>query len=100
VGLSLEEAGKLKGPIRRDPTGAGEFIDANNVTWDVKSPTSRFPPEKGGFSVATDVPKIQMELRLGENVIIDTTDLSAEHVAALKKELDALGLGARVIWWP
>ncbi|MFI8709568.1 hypothetical protein ACIGHG_21485 [Bacillus sp. NPDC077411] len=29
VGLSLEESGKVKGPITRDPSGKAEFFDAN-----------------------------------------------------------------------
>jgi len=99
VGIEMERAGVLEGPIRRDPTGAGEFIDANGVTWDVKQFNSNYPPRSGGFDVATDAGKVDWELSLGENVILDTKNLSPSAVQALRQEAITRGWGDRVIFW-
>ncbi|WP_207706006.1 hypothetical protein, partial [Clostridium sp. HBUAS56010] len=51
VGLNVEESGKIKGPIVRDPSGKAEFFDANGQAWDVKSFNSNFKPKKGGYTL-------------------------------------------------
>lgn len=49
VAVALEESGKLKTPIRRDPRPeGGDFIDAEGKVWDVKAFDARWPPQKGG----------------------------------------------------
>jgi RHS repeat-associated protein len=101
VGLDLESQGKLKGPITRDPNPAGgEFIDADGVKWDVKRFNSKFPPKKGGFDAARDMGKIEGEIGKGENVIVDTADMSPADVQTLKNAVNAKGLSDKVIFYP
>lgn len=100
IGLGAEEAGLVPGPIVRDPTGAAEFIDANNQAWDVKGFRSGFPASAGGFDVTTDVAKIERELRSGHNVIIDTGFLTESDLHSLQEEVDRRGISDRVVYWP
>ena len=100
VGLGLESQGKLKGPIVRDPSGAAEFIDAEGTKFDVKAFNSNFPVRKGGFSLERDVAKIESEIESGENVILDTENLTDEHIQQLREEITAKGLDDRVLWYP
>lgn len=100
IGLGAEEAGLVPGPIVRDPTGAAEFIDANNQAWDVKGFRSGFPASAGGFDVTTDVAKIERELRSGHNVIIDTGFLTETDLHSLQEEVDRRGISDRVVYWP
>jgi len=100
VGLSSVESGKIPGPISRDPSGAAEFIDANGTSWDVKGFNSNFPPEKGGFDLTRDLGKVQDEIAGGENVIIDTGQMSPGDVQSLRSALDTHGLQDRVVWYP
>lgn len=100
VGLALEAQGKLKPKIKRDPSGAAEFIDGNGIKWDVKSFNSKFPPKKGGFTVEKGTRKIEEELRKGENVILDTTNLSPGHVEQLRGAVEAKAWGDKIVWFP
>jgi hypothetical protein len=100
VGLACEENGKIPGPITRDPSGAAEFIDGNGTPWDVKGFNSQFPPEKGGFDVATDLARVQGEVQSGENVIVDTTKMTPADVTSLQSAVDSAGLGKNVVWYP
>jgi hypothetical protein len=100
VGLGLEKDGKVPGPITRDPTGAAEFIDGQGTKWDVKGFNSDFPPKKGGFSLARDAGKVDKSLASNENVMLDTSKMKPEDVAALKQEGQARGWGDRVQYWP
>ncbi len=102
VGLELEESGMLTPVIKRDPTGKAEFIDGNGTKWDIKTFDSRFPPRKGGFSLQRDMGKIKSELEQGENVILNTENLSGQHVQELRGAVDALdpALKSRILWFP
>lgn len=100
VGLSSVEQGKIPGPIRRDPSGNAEFLDANNTPWDVKSFNSNFPPSKGGFELTRDLGKVQSEVDQGENVILDTTNLAPNHVDQLRSAITTQGLHNNVVWYP
>lgn len=100
VGLSLEESGRIPGPIKRDPTGAAEFIDAGGTKWDVKSFNSSFPPRKGGFELNGSISKIEGELVKGENVILDTTCLTPNHTQDLRRAVEARGWSDRIRWYP
>jgi hypothetical protein len=86
VAVSLEEGGQVQGPIQRDPSGAADFIDGNGTHWDVKGLNSHQPKANGGFDLATDTAKIDNELGLGENVMVDTAKMTPGDVAALKAE--------------
>jgi hypothetical protein len=100
VGLTLEGRGDLKPPIKRDPSGAAEFIDGDGVKWDIKGFNSNFPPKKGGFSLNRDLGKIEAELNKGENVILDTTQLSSVHIQQLRDAIEAKGWSGKIRWYP
>jgi len=86
VAVSLEESGQVPGPIQRDPTGAADFIDGSGKHWDVKGFNSHQPPSQGGFDLATDTAKVDTSLSLGENVMVDTAQMTPGDVNALKAE--------------
>jgi hypothetical protein len=100
VGLALEENGQLLGPIQRDSTGRAEFIDAHSVRWDIKSFNSHHPPSKGGYELNDCLSKIAHELVKDENVIIDTTDLTPDHIQELHSAIEAQGWSGRILWYP
>jgi RsiW-degrading membrane proteinase PrsW (M82 family) len=97
VGLRLEEDGQLKGPIRRDPSGNAEFIDGASQQWDVKGFHSGYE-NRYDFDVAMTA--IERELATGENVVLDTTYLSPQHVdelmAGVQSRSDWVG---RIVWY-
>lgn len=101
VGIALERNGKLKGPIRRDhrPDG-GDFVDADGKIWDVKAFDSRWPPKKGGFKLDRDINKIDKVLKQGEYVILDTQNLSAEHIKKLLDIIVSRGWSDKILWYP
>jgi hypothetical protein len=102
IAADLEDVGKLKPPVIREPTGKAEFIDGNGTKWDVKTFNSSFPPRKGGFSLERDMGKIKSELAQNENVILDTKDLSSQHLQELIGAVNKLdpGLKSRILWYP
>ncbi|MFI9482676.1 hypothetical protein ACIG2M_12480 [Lysinibacillus fusiformis] len=100
IGLGLEEKGKLKGPITRDPSGKSEFFDANGQAWDVKSFNSNFKPKKGGYTLQKSMKSIKDSLAENENVILDTTNMSEAHRAELLSEISKEGLKDNIILWP
>jgi hypothetical protein len=100
VGLALEENGQLPGPIQRDSTGRAEFIDAHSVRWDIKSFNSHHPPSKGGYELNDCLSKIERELVKDENVIIDTTDLTPDHIQELHSAIEAQSWSGRILWYP
>jgi len=75
AGLAAEKKGFIPGPLRRDPTGAAEFIDAGGQAWDVKVGISRAPNGKYIFDPKHLMDGINMNLKCGENVILDLTKL-------------------------
>lgn len=99
AGLELEARGELPCPIIRDPNPAGgEFIDANGVIWDVKGWYLKYAPK--GYNkqkVLDDLTESIVEK--GENVIIDTTKLTPEHIEEVKQIVKDAGLDNNVIWW-
>ncbi|WP_019657538.1 hypothetical protein [Variovorax atrisoli] len=96
VGLSMEEQGKLPGPITRDPTGASEFIDATGQKWDVKGWNSQYAPR--GYNTPDAMALIQKEMGVGENVIVDTLKMSPQHIGELQTAVGNAGLNNRVIF--
>ncbi len=94
--LRLEDSGQLPGPIRRDPSGNAEFIDGSGQPWDVKAFRSDYP---NGYRLGRALEKIQAEIEIGENVIVDSTNLSPEHLSELRAAVDlrADWVG-RVLW--
>lgn len=100
VGLELEKRGDVPGPITRDPSGRAEFIDAKGNKWDVKGFNSYYRPSEGGFRLQTDANKVDKSLREGENVMLDTSKMTPNDIAALKAEGAARGWGDKVVYWP
>lgn len=101
IGLDLEESRQLPGPIRRDPTGGAEFVDADGQDWDVKGFNSSFPPNRGGYDLTSSMRKIRESIRDGENVIIDTSKMSQQAVQELRTEVETNDDWAgKVLWWP
>src|SRR5688572_12619266 len=100
VGLKLEKQGLLPAPIRREQTGSSEFVEGRGVRWDVKAFDSRWPVGKGGFVLAEAIAKLEHELRLGENVILDTRHLSRAHRLELSGAIAERGWSKRVLWYP
>ncbi len=47
-----------------------------------------------------DFAKILNEIKQGENVIVETTNMSSEHINALKNEINKIGLKTNVIFLP
>ncbi len=98
VGLALEDQGILKPPIKRYPGEAAEFLDGDGQAWDVKGFFSG--KGRGAFKLVDDIAKVGKELKLGENVIIDTTKMNAADIASLRAEVTSRGWDPRVKWYP
>jgi hypothetical protein len=99
--LELERSGKLPGPVQRDPSGAADFIDGNGQAWDVKSFHSEFPQAKGGFDLGKAMNTIRASVRGDEDVILNTSHLSADDLRALTDAIGRQpGLGGHVLFWP
>lgn len=100
VGLGVEEAGKIAGPITRDSSGKAEFLDANGQAWGVKSFNSNYKPKQGGYTLQKSMDEIYDSLSNNENVILDTTNLSDTHKTELLKEISDKGLSDQINVWP
>ncbi|MGH7450684.1 MAG: hypothetical protein ACRENG_05030 [bacterium] len=101
VGIALEQSGKLKGPIRRDPRpDGGDFIDADGKIWDVKAFDSRWPPKKGGFKLDRDMRKIGNAITRGEYLVLDTQNLVPDHVQELREAIESKGWSDKILWYP
>ena len=100
--LDLEQRDIVNGPVRRSPVGyGGDFFDADGVEWDVKQFNSYAPRRSGGFDLETSVNAIREEIiDCHENIVIDTRNMSGEHIDQLWDRLIELGLNNKVIWWP
>ncbi|MCK5799004.1 MAG: hypothetical protein KAI47_17550 [Deltaproteobacteria bacterium] len=99
IGVTLEARGRLPGPIVREPTGKSEFVDATGTMWDVKGFNSHFPGKQGGFILERAAAKILGQFRGGENVILDTKNLSSHDEKLLRREVVRRGWSKRVIWF-
>ncbi|MDL2302259.1 hypothetical protein LJC58_07885 [Lachnospiraceae bacterium OttesenSCG-928-D06] len=97
VGLELEKSGKLSGSIIGDPSGNAEFFDVNGQAWDVKSFNSNIPPKKGRFTLERAMDSINDSLLKGENVILDTTNLSDADKVQLLQEIANQDLSDKII---
>ena len=95
----MEERGALKN-IRRDPTGKAEFIDGNGQAWDIKSFNSNYKPNKGGFRLDKAMNTIKKSLDENENVIVDTSNMSPDHIVELTTEIKNQGLENNILFWP
>jgi hypothetical protein len=67
----------------------------------VKGFNSNFPPSQGGYDLGASMTKIGDALASGENVILDTTKMSANAIQELRAAVQAeTGWSGRVLWWP
>jgi hypothetical protein len=99
--LGLEERGQLSGPVTRSADPSADFVDGAGRPWDVKAFRSSVPGRRGAFDLTKTVTKIRQELRLGENVILDTRNLTSAHTSALKQAVQQLAeSGGKVLFWP
>lgn len=87
VGITAEKYGFLPNPIRRDPTGAAEFIDRLGRAWDVKAAVSRTPKGIKIFNAERLVNSVKKSLGEKENVILDLTLLEKEDFSPLIREV-------------
>ena len=101
-GYSLEVSGEMKGPIRRangdvNPRENGaDLVDADGGLWDHKIATS-----KRGFNVKKFVDKVEFnDIRNGEKIMVNHSELSAPDLAALLAEIDARGLRSHFWFLP
>ncbi|PZT52719.1 hypothetical protein DN757_26010 [Paenibacillus silvae] len=99
VGMGLEARGEVSGLVR-DPSGKAEFIESSGQKWDVKAYNSNFAPKKGGYTLNKSMESIKKSLSEGENVMVDTRNLSPSHLIELKTEVSKQSLGDRVKFWP
>ena len=96
--LGLENAG-LPAPVRRDPTGAADFIDGRGTSWNAYDAT-KLSLYQGGHDLRTLMIGIGVDLLNGQNVILITENLSARDTSELKAAVDSAGLRDRVLLWP
>ena len=98
VGIGLESQGKV-GKLIRDPSGSADYVDsATGQKWDVKAFNSKFAPK--GYNLSEAMNKIQKSIGEGENVMLDTRNLHADHLAELIGEIAKQGLMDKVLLWP
>jgi len=100
VGVALERAGRLPGPIRREKSGRSEFVDAAGRRWDVKAFRSDFAPAQGGFVLERALRKLRKQFTGGEGVILDTTHLRGDHLRSLRRAIARRGWDKNVLWYP
>lgn len=97
VGRSLEDSGRLS-RLRRDPTGGAELIDQSGQAWDVKGYHSGF---QNGYNLKKAMGDIRDSAMSNENVILDTTNMTPDHVAELRSAIAGdPSLAGKVRWWP
>jgi hypothetical protein len=89
------KTGQIDGPPTRSPDPEADIRDAHGQDWDVKSFNSQY---RTGFSLPRSADGIDRELSKGQNVIVNTENMSSSDVAALKAEGARRGWGDRVIY--
>jgi hypothetical protein len=101
--VQLEEAGRVKGPLRRanpkknpDEDGA-DFVDADGGLWDHKYAVAN----RGRFDAEKFVAKIERnDIAQGEKIMLNHKDLNAADRAALLQAIDARGLRDQFLFHP
>ncbi|WP_411344074.1 hypothetical protein ACE3MZ_21230 [Paenibacillus sp. WLX1005] len=104
--MDLEEKQILSWIVRdTNNNGGAEFIDTTTgIKWDVKRFRSyavgHTNNKKGAFDLGEAMKKINAEFVRGYNVIIDTRNLTGDHVIQLRGAIGSSGKNDRVIWYP
>lgn len=101
VGLALEEAGRLPGPVTREPTGAGDLVDGNGRVYDVKGFQDTHPGP-GSFTPEAAESNLSRKLTQHPNfgIILDVTRLQPANQEALRQVVAQNGWTDLVLWWP
>jgi hypothetical protein len=98
--LLLEDLGKVRGVRRADPKteGGGDFVDANNQLWDHKRAISS---TEQPFDADDFLDKIQgRDIRNGEKIMLNDSQLNAADRAALQRGIDQRGLRDEFVFIP
>jgi hypothetical protein len=97
--LGAMETGKIPWPITPSTSTDYEGTDPTGQTWDVKSPLS-VTPNGRPFNADDMVEKMQKDFSKGENIILDTRNLTPKEIQQLYERLKARRQDGRVVWWP
>ncbi|MEO7518430.1 MAG: hypothetical protein ABIY58_06705, partial [Acidimicrobiales bacterium] len=91
-----------RGLRRPDNPGEGDFVDGAGKAWDHKGFRSEVPHPKGrgAFTKEQGEAKISGQLAKGRGVILDTRELTPEHVDLLRQLVKEKGWDAEVLWFP
>jgi hypothetical protein len=120
VGLTLENQGKVPGPIERADRPESEFKDGKGQYWDVKAPVSgvnlpepappkgkkpkppRAPEDRpGAFKLASFEKTIDKEVAKNNNLMIDTSQMTPADAAALEAYVAGRSdLNGKVLFYP
>ena len=74
---------------------------ASGQAWDVKGFRSSVPSgARGGFTVDTAIESVKREIAAGEKVMVDTRNMTPEHVQQLQESVRTAGLDGHVLYWP
>lgn len=87
VGIYAELAGVVAPPIIREETGAAEFVDENQIKYDVKSPKSPPPGAKWAFDAAHQIVKIRHDQSNGEKVLLNLSKCTPGDTSTLILEI-------------
>ncbi len=88
VALGLEQMGAVTPPVERASHEGADFTDGNGQDWDVKGFQTR-PGNKGDYTRDAAEKSIQKEITAGENVALDTRDLSQQNRDDLKELVES-----------
>lgn len=100
VGLRLERRGLVPASIKRESTGAAEFVDGQRQLWDVKGFDSRWPIGQGGFEPQRVEASLRREIGAGQHVMLDTRHLTSADLATLGSLVLRNGWSKQVAWYP
>ena len=100
--LALEKKGNLPAPVTRSPDPKTDFIDGSGQKWDHKGFRSTVPHHhgRGAFVLNDALDTIADEFRKGNNLIIDSRDMSAEHIRQLRRAIAEKNWGDKILWYP
>jgi uncharacterized protein YukE len=98
VAVDLEARGIVPGPVVRADVRGVDYIDATGRHWDIKGWNSNF---RTGFSLDDAISMIRKEVSNStEFIIVDTRNMTPEHVRQLTLAVADEGLNSFVYWWP
>ena len=75
------------GPLRREPTGDADWIDANGHTYDAVGPAPPRHVDTDAFNAAIDDHLLKQGL---DHVVVDTTGMTPVQRAAVQQHIASL----------